>query len=156
MCGSKGLKKMHSIQALEGTIELKVPAESQYLASIRQLTSDAAHAASFSDDDTGDLILAVIEAATNAIRHSRSDYILISFLIGAGEITARILDTGCGFKFNARKCKFPSIEKPGGRGLPLMHNLVDCFEVESWAGRGTEVVLVKKASASYLKTASPR
>ncbi|MHB8840642.1 MAG: ATP-binding protein [Candidatus Aquicultor sp.] len=147
---------MHSIQALEGTVELTVPAESQYLASIRQLTSDAAHSASFDDDDTNDLILAVVEAATNAVRHSRSDRILISFLIGAGEITARILDTGCGFKFHGRKCKFPSIEKPGGRGIPLMHNLVDRFEVESRAGSGTEVILVKKASRSYLKTASPR
>jgi serine/threonine-protein kinase RsbW len=147
---------MRSIKLLEDTIELTVPAKAQYLSSIRQLAFDAAQSASLGEDETQDFNLAVIEAATNAIRHSKCDRITVAFTTDADGVTARVIDKGCGFKFNARRRNFPSPEKQGGRGIPLMHNLVDSVKVESRADCGTEVVLVKKARRQDLRTASLR
>lgn len=147
---------MCSVNMLDDFAELTIPAKAQYLSSIRQLAVDSAQSAFLDDGDTQDFSLAVVEAATNSIRHSNSESLTITLKVDSDGITARVSDKGCGFKFHSRRCNFPSPEKQGGRGIPLMHNLVDLFKVESRAGFGTEVTLVKKMSSRDLKTASLR
>lgn len=125
-------------------IQMNVPAKASYLSSIRQLSLDVVSNTDLSREDRQDFSLAVVEAATNAIRHSRSKSLKITFAIDSTGITAKIIDKGCGFKFSPRRCDFPSPEQQGGRGIPLMSNLVDFFKVESEPGHGTEVTLVKE------------
>jgi len=125
-------------------IRISVPAEANYLSGIRQLVLDTVSSTDLDREDRQDFSLAVIEAATNAIRHSKSKSLKVTFTIDATGITAKIADKGCGFKFSPRRCDFPSPEKQGGRGIPLMNNLVDFFKLESKPGRGTEVTLTKE------------
>lgn len=125
-------------------IQLTVPAKIEFLISIRQLIADVARSTLLNEEEMQDFNLAVMEAATNAIRHSGSQNLTIIFKIDSDSVTARILDQGRGYKFHAGRCQFPSLMEESGRGIPLMDSLVDTFKVQSKPGHGTEVTLIKK------------
>lgn len=128
----------------QDVIALTIPADLNYLKVIRRLTLDVAYSARIPEEEADDLSLAIIEAVTNSIRHSKCASLTVSFNVDASAVTARIADNGCGFEFSRRKCRFPAVDKPGGRGLPLMNNLVDSFAIDTRPGCGCEVTLVKK------------
>jgi len=130
--------------ASNNLIRLTVPTDINYLASIRQVALDVSRSASLEKDEMLDFSLAVMEAATNAIRHSKSKSLTATFKVNRDNVVARVIDHGCGFKSHLNGNGFPSSEKQGGRGIPLMSNLVDRFKIKSHPGQGTEVTLVKK------------
>ncbi len=132
-----------SRKATKTKIHLSIPAKTNYLASIRQLALDVARSTRLSEDEILDFSLAVIEASSNAIRHSKSDFVNTVFYVEDGCLTCKVIDKGCGFEPNITKGTFPPSSKQGGRGIPLMNNLVDAMKIKSQFGYGTEVVLVK-------------
>lgn len=130
-------------KATKNKIRLTIPAKANYLASIRQLALDVARSTRLGEDEILDFSLAVTEASSNAIRHSKSDLITTVFYVKDGCLTCKVVDKGCGFEPSVTKGAFPPSSKQGGRGIPLMNNLVDTIKIKSQYGYGTEVVLVK-------------
>ncbi|MCL6472913.1 MAG: ATP-binding protein [Firmicutes bacterium] len=133
---------MRSKNGIKDKIRLTVPAKANYLASIRQLALDVAHSTSLSEDEIKDFSLAVMEASTNAVMHSKSDLVTTIFSVDGDCLIARIIDRGRGFKMQKPRNSFPPSNRQGGRGIPLMNNLVDLLKIKSQNG-STEVTLVK-------------
>ena len=92
-----------------------------------------------------DVVLAIEEACTNAIRHSGSDRAIeILIEIGAGKVQATVRDEGRGFDVDAFDPELtPDPLLDHGRGLFLMARL--CDELELNRNGGLEVRLVKRA-----------
>jgi len=128
------------------TTQFVVPPRLERLASVRQLVLDFTQDTALSKDDAQDLILAVMEAVTNAIKHSESSRLTIIMSADSYSITVKVVDQGLGFDFNPDKCEFPDMKAQSGRGIPLMGSLTDSLEVKSQLGQGTEVTLVKRVS----------
>jgi anti-sigma regulatory factor (Ser/Thr protein kinase) len=95
------------------------------------------------DECSEDFCLAVIEAVTNAIRHSGCEKFVLALKLTDNDLTATIVDDGSGFLFDEESCKFPAIDAPGGRGLPIICSLVDHLSVSSRIGIGTTLTLSK-------------
>lgn len=91
-----------------------------------------------------DVVLAVEEACTNAIRHSgSSDDIEILLVLEGGDLKAAVKDKGRGFAaetFDPARLPDPLLDH--GRGLFLISRL--CDEMELSCDGGLEVRLVKR------------
>lgn len=87
-----------------------------------------------------DLLVAVSEATTNAVRHGESTEIEIEVEVSDAVVRVRVRDNGHGLVHDG-EADMPNPNSMGGRGLPLMHLLVDSCEVSRTAAGGTEVLL---------------
>jgi anti-sigma regulatory factor (Ser/Thr protein kinase) len=118
------------------------PARKESLAEIRAFIRDQAEAAGLSAQATEDLVLAVSEACANAVLHSGSRSLDVEWALGADRVQVEIHDQGI---FRSR-VRVPSVEGPGGFGIPLMTALTEELEIrEGTRGRpGTKVRLVKR------------
>jgi PAS domain S-box-containing protein len=94
-----------------------------------------------------DVVLAIEEACTNAIRHSGSSWeIEIRLSFEGDDLHALVKDQGHGFDIAAfDPQKLPDVMATGGRGLFLIAHLMD--EMELSRDGGLEVCMVKKAVA---------
>lgn len=118
------------------------PTHPAALAEIRRWVRERAAEAGVSVKTTEELALAVNEAAANALVHSGSPDILVSWTAGEREVVLEIRDRGI-FK---RRVRLPQIEGPGGYGIHLMMSLMDQVEISEGTARypGTAVRLVKR------------
>ena len=86
------------------------------------------------EDIYGNIMLAVVEAATNAIRHGNkldpSTYVYIDSTVVDGFLVVSVKDEGLGFDFNsvADPTLPENIEKLSGRGVYIMRTLADKIE----------------------------
>jgi anti-sigma regulatory factor (Ser/Thr protein kinase) len=114
------------------------------LARLRESMTRAARLAGLDDDRGSQLVLAVNEAATNAIRHgsghadvtvSRTDHAII----------VEVTDEGPGISTTASALP-PPIEATSGRGLWLVHHLCDRVDIHTghW---GTRIQLTMAISS---------
>jgi PAS domain S-box-containing protein len=108
---------------------------------------DYLHHLVLEERDIEDVILATMEAATNAIRHSGcSDNIGIVLRVVADEIVASVTDHGHGFDPSLfRTDEPPDVYELGGRGLFLIGKLMDHVELRFEGG--TEVRMRKHSAA---------
>jgi serine/threonine-protein kinase RsbW len=103
-------------------------------------------AAGYPDKDVFAVRLALAEAMSNALRHGhrgdRSKVAQLSYAINGTCIVAEVQDQGAGFDPAAvpDPCAPENLEKPGGRGLLLMHSYMNwvCHN-----GRGNRVTLCR-------------
>jgi PAS domain S-box-containing protein len=83
-----------------------------------------------------DVVLAIEEAMTNAVRHSGSTEDLdISLRCTGGDVTVTVRDHGRGFdveRFDPKLC--PDLLEPGGRGLFLIASLMDDLTLSCHSG----------------------
>jgi anti-sigma regulatory factor (Ser/Thr protein kinase) len=119
------------------------PADSKQLVEVRRFIADQVRGSSHSENES-DLLLAVNEAAANAIRHSGSPSFSVSWSNGAETARIEVRDLGI-FRPNMLVA-----EERGaaGRGIPMMMALTDRFEIEPGTEDqpGTVVRLYKKKS----------
>jgi len=113
-------------------LRLRVPAEPNVLASLRQAIRRWLAEAGAGEQDSYDILIACGEACANAVQHAYgardgSLELEVSLVEGAVEVAVRDAGTWR-----------PSSEREGGQGLHLMHGLMDSVEVESGPG-GTMV-----------------
>ena len=102
-----------------------------------------------SDDQAGEISMALIEACINAFEHSESkSEIYIHFMISDDQLTIKVIDKGKGF--DSSKIKIPEIEnkinsneRKRGWGIMLIKELMDSVDFES-DHTGTTLTMVKK------------
>ena len=113
-------------------IVLELPSSSEYVLLARLVVSCVGQLAEFEPEDVYDLKLAVTEAATNVIRHAA---------VGSFQIEYRVLPRG----FDVGKLA----GKPGdygGFGLAVIRSLVDEVILDSTAGGGTRLTMIRRGT----------
>jgi anti-anti-sigma factor len=128
-----------------GDLRLLLPAEPQVVATLRRTVRQWATRSGASEDEAGDLVLAVGEAVTNVIEHaytSTGGQVEIEASIRQGLARIVVRDHG---KWR------PSRPDDGGRGLLLMKGLVEKVDVVSGSG-GTEIWLSRRVGRAPVRT----
>ncbi|HET9162990.1 MAG TPA: SpoIIE family protein phosphatase [Solirubrobacterales bacterium] len=124
---------------LEGRLEMTLPARAHVLAGMRRTLTRWLQAAGANEDEQFDITLSASEAAANAVEHAyggNESTFTVTCEREAEQVTVTICDLG-----RWRTARPPG----GGRGLPIMRELVDDVAI-SRGGDGTTVKLTRKLS----------
>ena len=119
------------------TVELKLPILPNMELIATQTAEVIARHMNLTDDQSGEISMALIEACINAFEHSKSDNnVFIHFLIEEDSLVVKVIDQGIGF--DKTKVEIPKIENKIGKeerkrgwGLQLIQELMDSVEFES-------------------------
>lgn len=95
------------------------------LPDIRRFLNEQASRAGMDRGATEDLLVVAIEACTNAIQHSGTDTVEVTWTATADAVEVDVRDRGV-FR---RRVRLPELEGPGGYGIPLMTALSDELEI---------------------------
>ena len=131
------------------TVELKLPILKNMELVATQTSEVVSKHMKLSDDQAGEISMALIEACINAFEHSESkSEIYIHFMISDDQLTIKVIDKGKGF--DSSKIKIPEIEnkinsneRKRGWGIMLIKELMDSVDFES-DHTGTTLTMVKK------------
>jgi serine/threonine-protein kinase RsbW len=131
------------------TVELKLPILKNMELVATQTSEVVSKHMNLSDDQSGEISMALIEACINAFEHSESkSEIYIHFMISDDQLTIKVIDKGKGF--DSSKIKIPEIEnkinsneRKRGWGIMLIKELMDSVDFES-DHTGTTLTMVKK------------
>ncbi|MET0190689.1 MAG: ATP-binding protein [Pseudonocardia sediminis] len=130
---------MDDVGVVEGTDgeDATWPAEARHLASIRAHTRHRLAGLGLDDDDVDDAVMAVNEAASNAVEHAYAGpgdgTVSMSVRAGPDEVRIDVADHG--------SWRTPPADNGNrGHGMPLMRGLVDTFSILHGPG-GTLVSL---------------
>lgn len=126
---------------LSDPISLRIPSSPEYVLLARLVVSQVGHIAGFGPEDIYDLKLAVTEAATNVIRHASVERFDIEYRVSPKTVEITVLDEGDGFD-TERLAQAP--HEQGGFGLSVIQNLVDEMNLESKAGGGTRLTMIRR------------
>ena len=124
--------------------ELRLPADSSQLGAARRYAAEAAAAFGLDAASSSELVYAVNEAVTNAIRHGAPDAegrIRVSVLADAERLTFVVRDCGT-FLMPVHR---PTPQSEHGRGLALMARFAD--EVHVSIRPGATAVSLSRARA---------
>ena len=130
------------------TVELKLPILPNMELIATQTAEVIARHMNLTEDQTGEISMALIEACINAFEHSKTDNnVFIHFLIEEDSLVMKVIDQGIGF--DKTKVEIPKIENKIGKderkrgwGLQLIQELMDSVEFESNSD-GTTVTMKK-------------
>ena len=124
-------------------LELSFPHDSARLLRVRERIRDYLDHLKLDERSIDEVILAIMEAATNALRHSGgTEGIGVRLSVDDGQLFVCVSDDGRGFDLAAhRSDEPPDVVSPGGRGLFLIGQLMDSVEFRSETG--TEVRMRK-------------
>ncbi|GAA3149793.1 hypothetical protein GCM10010486_14350 [Nonomuraea roseoviolacea subsp. carminata] len=110
---------------------------------------------SVSETCISDMLLAVSEACSNAVRHGGpGNRYEVTAAIGYGRCDVRVADNGGGLP--SMPLHFPPSDTENGRGLLIMRSVVDEISFGVTPGRGTTVHLRKLLSWDDEAEARPR
>lgn len=136
----------------EGIVQrLELASQLESLSQIETFVDEFCENYSISEDDYGNILIAITEAVNNAITHGNQldPNKKVRLVIGGGseEVKFVVEDEGVGFDLNSvPDPTLPeNIEKLSGRGIFLMRNLADevCFE-----NNGSKIKLTFSTSAN--------
>jgi serine phosphatase RsbU (regulator of sigma subunit)/anti-sigma regulatory factor (Ser/Thr protein kinase) len=127
----------HVVTVPDERLELELPCRLSTLAPLRRLLRHWLSGVRASSGEVQDILVAVSEAATNAIEHAHgpieASYRVEGWLLG-DRVTVTVTDSG---SWRERR----GVER--GRGTQLMRELMDGFELHT-SGAGTVVELVRR------------
>lgn len=148
---NKGSKEKEAILQPE-SIELKIPARTEYITLVRLCISGIGKRKELTIDEIEDLKMVVSEVCNNSIGHAYNkgashNSIEIHFLIYLKKIIIKIRDHGHGFdtKFVKEYLRRQDDDRTEGIGLGLflIKKLMDEVEYRSNPDNGTEVCMIK-------------
>ncbi len=130
------------------TVELKLPILPNMELIATQTADIIANHMHLSEEQSGEISMALIEACINAFEHSKSENsIYIHFIIEENSMVIKVIDQGIGF--DKSKVEIPKIEnkigndeRKRGWGLQLIQALMDSVEFES-TSTGTTITMTK-------------
>jgi serine/threonine-protein kinase RsbW len=131
------------------SLALRLPRDAMSVPVIRHLVRYALSEVGVVDDVSHDIELALTEACANVLRHAGpGDSYDVTVTIGPDDCEIRVVDIGHGFDhvsvMETADLGTPDLNAERGRGLGLMHALVDEVELRSEPEAGTLVCLVKR------------
>tara|TARA_B100001093_G_scaffold91444_1_gene83609 strand:+ start:496 stop:924 length:429 start_codon:yes stop_codon:yes gene_type:complete len=135
------------------SVELKLPILKDMELVATQTAEIVAKHMDLSDEKTGEISMALIEACINAFEHSESkSEVYIDFLIEEDQLTIKVIDKGKGFdqsnvKIPKIESKLNSDERKRGWGIMLIKELMDSVDFES-DHTGTTLTMIKKKEAT--------
>ncbi|UXV38381.1 anti-sigma B factor RsbW [Staphylococcus simulans] len=142
------------MEAKRNVIEMKLPAQAEYVSLIRLTLSGVFSRAGASYEDIEDAKIAVSEAVTNAVKHAYKEEeidpsIYLCFEIYDDKIRVVISDQGKSFDYEEKKKELgPYSEnenidflREGGLGLFLIESLMDEFKVNK--DNGVTISMIK-------------
>ena len=135
------------------SVELKLPILKDMELVATQTAEIVARHMDLSEEKTGEISLALIEACINAFEHSESkSEVYIDFLIEEDQLTIKVIDKGKGFdqsnvKIPKIESKLNSDERKRGWGIMLIKELMDSVDFES-DHTGTTLTMIKKKEAT--------
>lgn len=127
---------------------LVVESDPAQLRALRQKLKPLLEKAGLSEKNRQEVLVAVGEGCTNAIRHSYSGEpghkIRVTVEEKGGELVFKIRDFGR--KIDLSKVKTPELppKRGGGLGVHLMKTMMDGMEYNTGHRRGNELILVKR------------
>jgi len=138
-----------------GSINLSIESDCKHVALLGRAITSLCSLANFSDIDTYQVELCVIEAVNNAIEHAyereKGKLVEITFSLYQSKLTIAICDTGKGMdeKWLMRDQAFPDVDPQdlaslpeGGWGLAIMQQVMD--EVTYSTSNGKNVLTLTK------------
>ena len=134
-------------------VELKLPILKDMELVATQTAEIVAKHMDLSEEKTGEISMALIEACINAFEHSESkSEVYIDFLIEEDQLTIKVIDKGKGFdqsnvKIPKIESKLNSDERKRGWGIMLIKELMDSVDFES-DHTGTTLTMIKKKEAT--------
>ena len=114
--------------------KLEINSEISNIAEVEKLIDNVCEDLKLSEDNYGNILIAVTEAVNNAIIHGNKNNPSKKVKISVDKITKEVVfsvfDEGGGFDFNSLPdpTSPENLEKPDGRGIFLMKNLADKVE----------------------------
>ncbi|MBU87330.1 MAG: anti-sigma regulatory factor [Flavobacteriaceae bacterium] len=135
------------------SVELKLPILKDMELVATQTAEIVAKHMDLSEEKTGEISMALIEACINAFEHSESkSEVYIDFLIEENQLTIKVIDKGKGFdqsnvKIPKIESKLNSDERKRGWGIMLIKELMDSVDFES-DHTGTTLTMIKKKEAT--------
>lgn len=131
------------------TVELKLPILKNMELVATQTADVVSKHMQLSEEKSGEISMALIEACINAFEHSESkSEVYIHFIIDDDNLMIKVIDKGIGF--DASQVKIPKIEskinsdeRKRGWGLMLIKELMDSVDFES-SDSGTTLTMIKK------------
>tara|TARA_B100000242_G_C43042256_1_gene486282 strand:- start:820 stop:1248 length:429 start_codon:yes stop_codon:yes gene_type:complete len=135
------------------SVELKLPILKDMELVATQTAEIVARHMDLSEEKTGEISMALIEACINAFEHSESkSEVYIDFLIEENQLTIKVIDKGKGFdqsnvKIPKIESKLNSDERKRGWGIMLIKELMDSVDFES-DHTGTTLTMIKKKEAT--------
>ncbi len=131
------------------SIDLTIGSRLEQLAMVHALIEGLARQYEWNEQSANALMIAVIEAGTNAIQHgnvfAEDKAVTFHFKVRADDVTVQVDDFGKGFNPDrvANPTDAEQLLNPHGRGLYLMRSLMDEVVFRTRDDRGTSVVLRK-------------
>jgi len=149
-----GAAPMNSTGDLGDTIRLTIGSRLEQLSMVHALIAGLAQQYELGEDTENALMIAVIEAGTNAIQHGNvfadDKSVTFDFTVHPHGIIVQVDDFGQGF--DPGKVLNPTDDSqllnPHGRGLYLMRSLMDEVTFNTRADHGTSVILRKARPTS--------
>lgn len=126
-------------------LALSLPRDEATIPMARHIARDAMREAGVTKDCADDIEMALTEAATNVVKHSGpGDEYEVSVTLSGEHCMIRVVDSGRGFDFASLSGLVSDLSAERGRGIELMHALVDQVTFESKPEAGTIVRLEKR------------
>ena len=136
-------------------VELVLESDLKNVEVAEEVTRRVSGTAGFDEDEQHRIDMAVHETLINAIWHGNKNdpkkSVWLRFQIFSDRLEIRVRDEGTGY--NPEKVPDPlkdeNLLNSSGRGVFLIRTFMDDYRVESKAGKGTEVVLIKKINPNH-------
>src|SRR5581483_6084831 len=114
------------------SLALNLPRDASTIPVARHIARDALREVGVTAECSMDIEVALTEAASNVVRHSGpGDQYEVGVTLDADLCTIRVVDTGRGFDFESFVGLSSELSAEQGRGMELMHALVDQVVFES-------------------------
>lgn len=129
---------------MEINMALLLPRDARTIPVARHICREALHELGVEAECVSDIEVALTEACTNVLEHSQAgDEYEVQVRLAERDCVIRVVDQGRGFDASA---PVPRAEDSAenGRGIALMHALVDQVKFESRPEQGTVVHLEKE------------
>lgn len=127
------------------SLSLRLPRDRLSVPVVRHLCRHALKEVGVVPQVASDVELALAEACGNVLKHSGpGDAYEVSITIGPVLCEIRVTDIGRGFDYESLTGEMAGTDAEGGRGIALMHALMDQVRFTSEPERGTIVHLVKQ------------
>jgi serine/threonine-protein kinase RsbW len=131
---------------VEIKLSLSLPRDARTIAVARHICRETLRELGVESECVSDIEVALTEACTNVLDHSGpGDEYDVELILTERDCVIRVIDSGAGFDADAPRAVLDEGAE-SGRGIALMHALVDQVRFESRPEEGTVVHLEKALS----------